>query len=155
MKRLALWAVLVASLSANLAAGFVALRQRRSGPPDEPLLFSRVALTPDQRARIAGLRAQLDAQRADHARRMADLRARLGAAMMHQADDRAAMDSILRRIAESQTAFQQAVVDHVLAVRGVLQPEQRPAFEAIVAQRMQVGPMQCGFGAAPEAGASR
>lgn len=155
MRRLVLWAVLVASLSANLAVAFAALRQQRSGPPDEPLLFSKVSLAPEQRARIAELRSQLVARRADHARHIAELRARLAAAMMHQADDRAAMDSILRGIAESQAAFQQAVVDHVLAVRGVLKPEQRPAFEEIVAHHMQAGPMQCGLAAAPEDGTNR
>jgi Spy/CpxP family protein refolding chaperone len=69
---------------------------------------------------------------------------------MHQAESPAAIDAILRSTAEAQTGFQQAVVEHVLAVRGVLRPEQRPAFEEIVAEQMRTGgPMPCGFGPAP------
>jgi len=148
VKRFALWALLAASVSANVAMATVALRQRSSGPSNEPLLFSKVALDPDQRTRISELRSLLIARRDEHARNLAELRTRLAGAMMHQAEDPAAIASILRGIAEAQTGFQQAIVDHVLAVRAVLRPEQRPAFEEVVAGQMKVGgPLQCGFGA--------
>jgi nickel and cobalt resistance protein CnrR len=150
VKRFVLWAALVASLSANLATAAVALRQRSAAPSNEPLLFSRVTLDPDQRSRISELRSRLVARRDEHARNLAELRGRLATAMMHQAEDAAAIDAILRSIADAQTGFQQAVVEHVLAVRGVLRPDQRPAFEKIVAEQMRSGgPMQCGFGPAP------
>ena len=150
MRRFALWAALVASLSANLATAAVALRQRSAAPSNEPLLFSRVTLDPDQRSRISELRSRLIATRDEHARKLAELRARLAGAMMHQAESAAAIDAILRSIADAQTGFQQAVVEHVLAVRGVLRPDQRPAFEEIVAEQMRTGgPMPCGFGPAP------
>ncbi len=139
MKRFALWAALVASLSANLATAAVALRQRSAAPSNEPLLFSRVTLDPDQRSRISELRSRLVARRDEHARNLAELRDRLATAMMHQAEDPAAIDAILRSIADAQTGFQQAVVEHVLAVRGVLRPDQRPAFEEIVAEQMRTG----------------
>jgi ribosomal protein L29 len=150
VKRFALWAALVASLSANLATAAVALRQRSAAPSNEPILFSRVTLDPDQRSRISELRSRLIANRDEHARKLAELRARLAGAMMHQAENPAAIDATLRSIAEVQTGFQQAVVEHVLAVRGVLRPDQRPAFEEIVAEQMRTGgPMQCGLGPAP------
>ena len=150
MKRFVFWALLTASLSANLAMATVALRQRSSGASNEPLLFSKVLLDPDQRARILELRSRLIASRDTHARNIAELRTRLVGAMTHQAENRAAIDAILGSIAESQAAFQQAVVEHVLAVRAVLRPEQRPAFEEIVAGQLRAGgPMQCGFGVPP------
>jgi hypothetical protein len=150
VKRFAFWAVLVASLSANLATAAVALRQRSAAPPNEPLLFSRVTLDPHQRSRISELRSRLIATRDEHPRKLAELRGRLAGAMMHQAENPAAIDAILRSIADAQTGFQQSVVEHVLAVRGVLRPDQRPAFEEIVAEQMRTGgPMPCGFGSAP------
>jgi nickel and cobalt resistance protein CnrR len=150
VKRFALWAVLVASLSANLATAAVAVRQRSAAPPNEPLLFSKVTLDPEQRARISELRSRLIATRDEHARNLAELRGRLATAMMHRAEDPAAIDAIVRSIADAQTGFQQAVVEHVLAVRGVLRPDQRPAFEEIVAEQMRSGgPMQCGLGPTP------
>lgn len=147
MKRFALWALVVASLSANLATAAVALRQRSAVPSNEPLLFSRVTLDPDQRTRISELRSRLIANRDEHVRKLAELRGRLAGAMMHQAEDPAAIDAILRSIADAQAGFQHAVVEHVFAVRGVLRPDQRPAFEEIVAEQMRTGgPMPCGFG---------
>jgi hypothetical protein len=49
--------------------------------------------------------------------------------MMHQAEDRAGMDAVLRDIAASQSGFLQAVVDHVLAVRAVLRRDGGHALE--------------------------
>ena len=154
MKRFALWALLAASLSANLAVALAAVRHRSAGTPDEPVLFSKVALDAAQRDRISKLRSQILAKREEHGWNLSELRVQLAAAIVRQPEDRAAIDSTLRRIAESQARFQEAVVDHVLAVRSVLRPEQRPAFEDIVAGRIESGgPMQCGFG--PDPGASR
>ncbi len=68
---------------------------------------------------------------------LAALRRRLAAAIARQPEDRAAVDSTLRRIAEEQARFQEAVVSHVLAVRSVLKPDQRPAFEDIIAHHIQ------------------
>ncbi len=157
MKRFALWALVAASLSANLAVAAVALRQRTAAAPaKEPLLFSKVALDPEQRARISELRATLIARRDEHAGSLAELRGQLATAMMHNPENPAAIDGILHRIAETQAGFQHAVVEHVLAVRAILRPDQRPAFEEVVASQMRVGgPMQCGFGTPPAEGKSR
>jgi len=150
MKRLALWALLAASLSANVAIAAVAVKQRSSGPPGEPLLFSKVALDPVQRTRISELRAQLIVRREQHGRAIAELRAHLARTIVRQPDDRTGIDSTLRSIAESQASFQRAVVDHVLAVRAILRPEQQQAFQEMVAEHMQAGSsMSCGFDVTP------
>jgi Spy/CpxP family protein refolding chaperone len=151
MKRLALWAVLALSLSANLAVAAVAVRQRGAGPSNEPLIFSKVALDAGQRSRISALRAELMTQKDEHARRIAALRGELATAILHDQANVASVDSLLREIAASQAAMQRAAVDHVLAVKGVLHPDQRPAFAEMVATHMRsAGPMQCGLG--PPAG---
>jgi hypothetical protein len=149
MKRLALWAILAASLSANLAVAAVAVRQRSMAPSNEPLLFSKVALEPAQRSRISALRAELMASRDEHARRIADLRTQLATTILHEQANPAHVESILREIASSQTEMQRAAVDHVLTVQAVLRPDQRPAFAEMVANHMRSsGPMQCGLGPA-------
>jgi len=149
MKRLALWAVLAASLSANLAVAAVAVLQRSSAPSNEPLLFSKVTLDAAQRSRISALRAELMASREEHARRISDLRAQLATAILHDPANQAHVESILRDIASSQAAMQRAAVDHVLEVQAVLLPAQRPAFAEMVASHMRsAGPMQCGLGPA-------
>lgn len=146
MKRLLPWALLAASLAANVALA-VTLKGRRDGPgfPSEPLIFSKVQLDADQRARISSLRTELLARRGESERNLAALRRQLAAAIGRQPEDRAAVDSTLRQLAEAQAGFQEAVVGHVLAVRAVLRPDQRPAFEDIIAHHMQAGAqMHCG-----------
>jgi hypothetical protein len=150
MKRLALWAVLALSLSANLAVAAVALRQRGAAPSsNEPLLFSKVALDTAQRSRISALRAELMARKDEHARRIADLRGELATTILREPANEAHVESILREIASSQAAMQRAAVEHVLAVKAVLRTDQRPAFAEMVASHMRsAGPMQCGLGPA-------
>jgi Spy/CpxP family protein refolding chaperone len=150
MKRFILWSLLALSLSANLAVAAVAIWQRRAPPPGEPRIFSQVSLDADQRARIEGLRAALLSTREAHVRRIGQLRHQLGAAIARQPEDRAGIERALHEIAEVQAAYQEAVVMHVLAVRDVLRPDQRPAFENMLAERigggMALGP---GAGGAP------
>ncbi len=146
MKRLLPWALLAASLAANVAlAATLAGRRGTPGFPSEPLIFSKAQLDADQRARISALRAELLARREDSERSLAVLRRQLAAAIARQPEDRATVDSTLHQIAEAQARFQEAVVNHVLAVRAVLKPDQRPAFEDIIAHHVQAGAqMHCG-----------
>lgn len=147
MKRLLPWALLAASLAANFALA-ATLAGRRDTPdfPSEPLIFSKVQLDAEQRAQISSLRAELLARREDGERSLAALRRQLAAAIAGPSEDRAAVESTLHQIAEAQARFQEAVVNHVLAVRAVLKPDQRPAFEGIIAHHMQAGAqMPCGI----------
>ena len=145
MKRLAFWALLAASLSANVAVAASTLRQRTASVASEPRVFSKVALDADQRARISTLRSQIIATRDEYARRIADMRGQLASAIMREPQDPALVGSILRNIAASQASLQQAAVDHVVAVRAILRPDQQPAFEEMIASHMRSGgPMDCG-----------
>jgi len=146
MNRLLPWAVLAASLAANVALAATLVGRRASSEfPSEPLIFSKVQLDPDQRARITSLRAELLAHREESERNLVALRHQLAAAIARQPEDRAAVDSTLHQIAEAQAHFQETVVSHVLAVRSVLKPDQRPAFEDIITHHMQAGAqMHCG-----------
>lgn len=145
MKRIVLWGVLAASIAANVATLVVALSRRAAAPPGEPRLFSMVELDPDQRARITRLRAALLATREERARRLSVLRGELAASIVREPADAAAVENALRSISEVQSGYQRAVVEHVLAVRDLLRPEQRSAFERMVAEHVRGGgPLQLG-----------
>lgn len=152
MRRFVFSALLAASLSANAAMVAVAVWHHRPVPSGEPLLFSRVTLDADQRARISELRSRLVSTRESHGRRIAALRQQLAGVVMRQPADPIAVDRILGAIADDQAAYQRAVVEHVLAVRDVLRPEQRPAFEKMVGEQMSLGGTPpCGACAMPPA----
>ncbi len=148
MGRLPVWAALVASLSANAVVAVSAARHRmQPASRGEPLIFSRAALDAAQRARILELRAELVVKRDARARALGDLRAQLAAAVVRAPNDRAALESLLARVSESQAAFQRDVVEHVLAVRAVLHPDQRRAFEDVIATQLREGGALHGEGA--------
>jgi Spy/CpxP family protein refolding chaperone len=141
MRRIVLWTLLGLSLSANMAVAAIALGRdsRPRGMPGEPPLFAKVSLDPDQRARVTALRERLLADREEQAKRLAALRATLAALLTRDPTDQRAIDGMLAEIEAGQAGFQRRVVAHVLAVREVLRPDQRPAFEELVAQHMRTG----------------
>ncbi|MBI5510503.1 MAG: periplasmic heavy metal sensor [Deltaproteobacteria bacterium] len=100
-------------------------------------------LTSEQRATILDLRTAFLSYRAENTRKTSELRGELGRLLTADAPDRAAVDDVLRRIGEQQAALQRRVVEQALAVRAVLTPEQRPAFEALMQRHLRAGvPMQ-------------
>ncbi len=157
MKRYLLWSLLALSLSANAAVAAVALRQRSAAViPREPYLFSRVAVDPGQRERIRALRASLLQDRARQASELEGLRGALADQLVRAPENGEALTLALSRIEETQAAFQRRVVEHVIAVRSVLRPEQRPAFEEIVARQLRAGgPLQGACPNAPQDGGAR
>jgi Spy/CpxP family protein refolding chaperone len=141
MRRIVFWSVLALSLSANVAVAAIALGKgsiphRMSG---DPPLFSRVSLDAGQRARVAALRKKLMADREEQATHLAELRVKLAELLTADSVDRPAIDGKLVAIEAAQAGFQRRVVSHVLAVREVLGPEQRPAFFALVREHMRTG----------------
>ncbi len=156
MRRIIFWALLGLSLSANVAVAAIALGKGpvSRGAPGEPPLFAKVSLDLDQRARILALREKLLADRAEQAARLAALRRTLADLLTREPVDSPAIDGTLAAIEAGQAGFQRRVVAHVLAVRAVLRPEQRPAFEALVAEHMRTGaPLDPSAPSGPEKGA--
>jgi Spy/CpxP family protein refolding chaperone len=155
MRRIVFWALLGLSLSANAAVAAVVLGGRLPGhgPTGAPLLFAKVSLDPDQRARIMALREKLLADREAQAARLAELRGKLADLLAADPTDPTAVDAALGDIEAGQAGFQRRVVAHVLAVREVLRPEQRPAFQALVAEHMRTGvPLDLSAAAAVQGG---
>jgi Spy/CpxP family protein refolding chaperone len=142
VKRLVLGAVLALSLAANAAVLVMSLRAQAASPMGIPL-FSRVSVDAAQRGRILTLREDFLAFRAANYARTDALRGELAELLKTDAPDRARIDAVLARIAESQAALQRRVVEQALSVRAVLRPEQRPAFEELMSQQLRAGvPMQ-------------
>ncbi len=143
MRRILLWSVLVLSLSANAAVAAIAVGNHSNhshrGVHGEPPLFSRVSLDAGQRERILALRGTLLADREAQARSLADLRVKLAALLTRDPVDQPELDRTLAEIEAGQAGFQRRVVSHVLAVREVLRPEQRPPFFELVAEHMRSG----------------
>jgi len=137
MKRLFFRAILVLSLAVNVTVGVAALRPR-SEPPHMPLL-TEVRLDPDQRARILSLREGFFAFRETNGAQTAQLRVQLADLLKTDTPDPRAVDGVLARINGSQAALQSRVVEHVLGVRGVLRPDQRPAFEKLMTRNLERG----------------
>jgi nickel and cobalt resistance protein CnrR len=142
MRRILLLSLLALSLSANVAVGAMAIGKKRPwqrGPPAEPLLFSKVSLAPEQRARILSLRGELLAARGEQAERLAGMREALAALVTGDNVDPAAIDAKLEEIEARQAEYQRRVVTHVLAVRDLLHPDQRPAFRTLVTDHLRAG----------------
>lgn len=135
MKRLAFWAVLVLSLAVNATVAVQVVRARAPALP----LMQVLTLGSEQRARIMELRGSFLADREAARHRTSALRAELATLLTADRPDEAAIDAVIGRISASQTALQHRVVDHVLAVRGVLTPEQRPRFEELMRKQLTAG----------------
>jgi Spy/CpxP family protein refolding chaperone len=140
MRRIHLGVMLAVSLSANVViAGFALRRVTAPAATTTPPLFAKVSLDDDQKARIGTLRERLLAERAEESSRLADLRGALAHQLARDPEDARSLDAILTRIEEAQRGFQRRVVAHVVAVRAVLRPDQRPAFEELVTAQMRGG----------------
>jgi Spy/CpxP family protein refolding chaperone len=138
MKRLFFRAILALSLAVNVTVGVMALRHRAPASGHMPLL-SEVQLDPDQRAKILSLREGFLSFRENRNAQTAQLRVRLADLLKTDTPDRAAIDAVLAQINQSQAALQSRAVEHVLGVRALLRPDQRPAFEKLMTKNLERG----------------
>lgn len=153
MKRAILLGLLVVSLAANAAVAWHALRRAHAcgpgGMPAEPLLFQRLRLGEAQRSAILARRASLMEKRAATAARLGELRGDLATALSQGEAGRGRIDAILADLERAQHDYQRTVVEHLLAVRERLTPEQRPVFEGLLGERLRAGWMMQPDGVAP------
>jgi len=142
MKRLLLGALFALSLAANATVLALSVRAQAASPMGLPL-FSKVSPDAQQRERILALRTDFLAFRKANFEQTDTLRGELAGLLKTDAPDRARIDAVLARIAEHQAALQRRVVEQVISVRGVLRPDQRPAFEEVMTKNLRGGlPMQ-------------
>jgi len=153
VKRLLLLGLLVVSLAINAAVAFHALRgarmQASGGMPAEPLLFKRLSLDAAQRSAILAKRESLMAQRAATSTRLGELRGELATALAAGEAGRARIDAVLAEMERAQREYQRSVVEHLLGVREILTPAQRPVFETLLGDRLHAGWMMQPDGIVP------
>jgi hypothetical protein len=95
-------------------------------------LYSHLHLSPEQQARADRERRRLLADVGRLQQRLAVEREALMALLLSPDPDPPAIQGQLARISEAQTAVQQRVIDHYLAERRQLPPEQRQAFQSVI-----------------------
>jgi Spy/CpxP family protein refolding chaperone len=153
VKRALLLGLLVVSLSVNAVVAFHAVRRHApgimAGLPFEPPLFRVLSLTEVQKGAIVARRQQLMAQRELTSARLGELRGRLADALAQGEAGRPRIDGVLAEMEAAQRDYQRAVVEHLLAVRETLTPDQRPVFGRMLGERLREGWMIQPGGMAP------
>lgn len=153
MKRALVLGLLALSLAANAAVAWHALRRARAeadgGIPAEPPLFKHLSLTDAQRSAILARRASLMERRAAAGARLAALRGELADALSQGEANRARIDAVLGELERAQREYQRSVVEHLLGVRELLTPAQRPVFETLLGDRLHAGWMMQPDGVVP------
>lgn len=153
MKRRLLVGLLAVSLAANAAVAWNVLRRSPlatvAGVPAEPPLFQHLKLSEAQRAAILARRASLMERRAAAAARLGELRGELADALARGEAGRARIDAVLAELERAQRDYQRSVVEHLAAVRALLEPDQRTAFDELVGERLRAGWMMQLEGTAP------
>jgi Spy/CpxP family protein refolding chaperone len=139
MNSKALLVILLAASLAGNAAFLMTAFARRSAPPAAAL--EQLSLTDGQKAKFEGIKRAFQEERAVSHRSMAELRARLADEYGTETPDRQRLLSTSLEMAALQTSMRPKVVDHLLALHGLLTPGQR----ATLAGMMRAG---SGIGAA-------
>jgi Spy/CpxP family protein refolding chaperone len=143
MKRMLLYGALALSLTVNVTVAALALRPRVApgGVMMPVALMAR--LDADQREQVKALHTSCQHDRDDLQARSRQVRRRLAELLTTDPTDRAGIEVVLAQLTELQIALQRRVVEQALAVRAVLRPDQRPAFEQLMTERLVAGePMQ-------------
>ena len=107
----------------------------------DPALRQRIGISTEQAAKIQGqestfVKARIR-DRADLQVKHMELRDLMGA----EKPDRAAIDKKLREISEVRLAAEKSSVEHQLAMRDALTPEQKEKMREALRERMQQGGM--------------
>lgn len=138
--------VFVLSISMNLAVfAAVGIHWMRGGcsrcdrscvPGHEEVSPS---LSAQQEAQFRKLRSDFHAYRDSCHQRMMELRRELLTELLADPPDQERIDTLLDQMSAQQAQLQERLVQHLLAERAVLRPDQRPAFEQTL-RRHVLGP---------------
>ena len=116
------------------------LRQARAPRPLDQVLHEELHLSAAQNEQLATLEAQFAVQRAGFEKDMQianrDIAAAITVRHAYDADARSAID----RLHRAMIGLQQATVQHVLAMRALLSPDQVDQFDRTVNQALAVTP---------------
>jgi hypothetical protein len=138
--------VLLFSLAMNLAvvAAFAYQRSRPApaAPPPDP--FAALALTAEQAAAFERETADFAAYRGGCHGEMSALRAALVGELTAAQPAPAEIDRLLVAMRDRQAATERRLVDHLLALRGLLRPDQQAEFQRVLMRTLAGGCQQSG-----------
>jgi len=147
MKTRVLWLLLLLSVAFNLGVvGTVAYHRRGSheekqcatGPASsKAVLYKELQLTPEQARQMDRFRADLQKRVEGSRAEMPRLRKAFLELLASPQSDHEAISRKLAEMGRVQMQIQQAVVDHLLAEKGVLSPKQQSKFLEMLERRFQ------------------
>jgi hypothetical protein len=133
--------LLTAAAAAALAYGLVRHSTcARTTPPGDPLqdisfLTRELKLTDAQAHEVHGLHQSLTSRLNDCCARHCTARARLAQALT-DTNSTAQLDAVLKDMCREYELGERATLDHIRAVRAVLNPEQRQQFDSMISRCM-------------------
>jgi Spy/CpxP family protein refolding chaperone len=134
MKHYAWTLGVVFSITLNLA--FVGSYAYRTWPGQRGYVFEEVQLMPEQRSRMIAGRDSFIATIDTIGNTILGLQIQMIDAIAADPEDRRAIDATVDRIRSQQQTMQLAVVEHLLADKSLLHPDQRKEFFSILKARM-------------------
>ena len=142
MKKSAIRLVLLFSLSMNLAVVAAFAYQHSRKPAAAAVAadpFAVLELTPEQAEAFAQEKHHFSTYRGSCHGEMTNMRAALVAELIAAAPDQEAIDQTLAAMRERQSATERRLVDHLLALREILRPEQQASFAAVLERTLGGG----------------
>ncbi len=103
----------------------------------DPALRERLGITEEQASKIQSAQSRFVKQQIQHRADLRVKRMELAELMRAENPDRAAIEKKLREVNELELQGRLAGVDHHLAMRNMLTPEQREQLKQLVRERMQ------------------
>lgn len=124
--------LLAASLAGNASFVVTAILNRQPQPAGA---IDQFAFTPNQMSRFQGVRQAFQEERARSRKRMAELRGVLADEFAKEAPDRLRLVNAAVEMASVRATMRPKLIDHLLALHVLLNPEQRLA----LAKTMRAG----------------
>lgn len=136
----AIVAMVFLTLAAGVGGGYLGVHYglKRAGNPAglDTLLHQRLDLSADQRARIAALERSFAVQRHPLEAQLARARRELASSIAAEHQYGPQVAQAVTRVHQAMGALQQVTLQHVLAMRAVLTPEQAREFDATVSEAL-------------------
>ncbi len=127
---------LLAGVAAYFAARLITFRdgsiQQRDMLHKREYLAKALRLSDDQQQKLAVLETALGGRVSESCSRNCDARRRLAAALAAETPDPEQLDGILMDMCRSYESSERSVLEHIQALRGILDDGQRKTFDAMM-----------------------
>jgi Spy/CpxP family protein refolding chaperone len=104
----------------------------RPGPAADRVIVNRLDLTENQQEQFAGLKHEHHRQMLELQEESSELHKELYALLQYEKPDNKTKDSLLHLLQQNALTREQVTFEHFKKLRGILTPEQEPAFDEFV-----------------------